>query len=188
MSATNAANVETGAETRAVTPGTQQVEVAVLAGGCFWGVEDILRDVPGVIDTEVGYTGGWLENPKYDDTHHSKSGHAEAVAYYLRSFGAQFRGAAGALVFPITRPNHTQPAGQRHRHAVSLSDFSADGGTASNRGTRHRACRCIREMEAADHHEHRASRDMVRRRRLPPGLSAQESRRVHLPLHARLRN
>ena len=59
--------------------GTQQAEVAVLAGGCFWGVEDLLRDVPGVLDTEVGYTGGWLENPKYDDTHHSKSGHAEAV-------------------------------------------------------------------------------------------------------------
>src|SRR5258706_12039403 len=57
----------------------KQTEVAVLAGGCFWGVEDILRDVPGVIDTEVGYTGGWLENPKYGDTHRSKSGHAEAI-------------------------------------------------------------------------------------------------------------
>src|SRR5688500_19540768 len=54
-------------------------EVAVLAGGCFWGVEEILRDVPGVVDTEVGYTGGWLENPTYDDTHDSRSGHAEAV-------------------------------------------------------------------------------------------------------------
>ncbi len=56
-----------------------EVEVAVLAGGCFWGVEDILRDVSGVIDTEVGYTGGHLENPTYDDTHDGKSGHAEAV-------------------------------------------------------------------------------------------------------------
>jgi len=65
--------------THAVTTSTQQVEVAVLAGGCFWGVEDILRDVPGVIETEVGYTGGWLENPTYHDTHDSKSGHAEAV-------------------------------------------------------------------------------------------------------------
>ena len=65
--------------TRPVTTGAQQLEVAVLAGGCFWGVEDILRDVPGVIDTEVGYTGGWLENPTYEDTHHSRSGHAEAV-------------------------------------------------------------------------------------------------------------
>jgi methionine-S-sulfoxide reductase len=55
------------------------LEVAVLAGGCFWGVEEILRGVPGVIDTDVGYTGGWLENPKYHDTHGSTSGHAEAV-------------------------------------------------------------------------------------------------------------
>ena len=57
----------------------RQTEVAVLAGGCFWGVEEILRGVPGVIDTDVGYTGGGLENPTYDDTHHSKSGHAEAI-------------------------------------------------------------------------------------------------------------
>ena len=57
----------------------QQTEVAVIAGGCFWGIEDILRDVPGVIDTDVGYTGGWLKNPTYHDTHDSKSGHAEAV-------------------------------------------------------------------------------------------------------------
>jgi methionine-S-sulfoxide reductase len=59
--------------------GAPVLEVAVLAGGCFWGVEDILRGVPGVVDTEVGYTGGWLENPTYHDTHDSKSGHAEAV-------------------------------------------------------------------------------------------------------------
>ncbi|HEX6052530.1 MAG TPA: peptide-methionine (S)-S-oxide reductase MsrA [Gemmatimonadaceae bacterium] len=57
----------------------RQTEVAILAGGCFWGVEEILRAVPGVLDTDVGYTGGWLENPTYHDTHDSKSGHAEAV-------------------------------------------------------------------------------------------------------------
>jgi methionine-S-sulfoxide reductase len=54
-------------------------EVALLAGGCFWGVEEILRAVPGVVDTDAGYTGGWLENPTYHDTHDSKSGHAESV-------------------------------------------------------------------------------------------------------------
>jgi len=53
--------------------------VAVLAGGCFWGMQEILRKIPGVLETEVGYTGGWLENPRYEDTHDSKSGHAEAV-------------------------------------------------------------------------------------------------------------
>jgi methionine-S-sulfoxide reductase len=59
--------------------GAQRTEVAVLAGGCFWGVEEILREVPGVLDTDVGYTGGWLKNPTYDDTHDSRSGHAEAI-------------------------------------------------------------------------------------------------------------
>jgi methionine-S-sulfoxide reductase len=65
--------------TRSAVAGAQQTEVAVLAGGCFWGVEEILRAVPGVIDTDVGYTGGWVENPTYEDTHDSKSGHAEAI-------------------------------------------------------------------------------------------------------------
>ncbi|MCE9595605.1 MAG: bifunctional methionine sulfoxide reductase B/A protein [Planctomycetes bacterium] len=54
-------------------------ETAIVAGGCFWGMEDLLRKIPGVVKTDVGYTGGWLANPKYDDTHDSKSGHAEAV-------------------------------------------------------------------------------------------------------------
>jgi peptide-methionine (S)-S-oxide reductase len=65
--------------TRSAVAAERQTDVAVLAGGCFWGVEEILRDVTGVIDTEVGYTGGWLENPTYQDTHDGKSGHAEAI-------------------------------------------------------------------------------------------------------------
>jgi peptide-methionine (S)-S-oxide reductase len=47
----------------------------VLAGGCFWGLEDLIRDQPGVINTEVGYTGGSVENPTYQN----HEGHAEAV-------------------------------------------------------------------------------------------------------------
>ena len=54
-------------------------ETALLAGGCFWGMEDILRDIPGVIDTEVGYTGGTMSSPAYDDVTTGKTGHAESV-------------------------------------------------------------------------------------------------------------
>ena len=50
-------------------------ETAVLAGGCFWGLEDLVRQQPGVLDTEVGYTGGQNDNPTY--RHHP--GHAEAL-------------------------------------------------------------------------------------------------------------
>jgi len=67
----------------------KRTEVAVLAGGCFWGVEEILRDVPGVIETEVGHTGGWLENPTYADTHHSKSGSRRSGPRDVRSGHAQ---------------------------------------------------------------------------------------------------
>ncbi|MEK7136428.1 MAG: peptide-methionine (S)-S-oxide reductase MsrA [Patescibacteria group bacterium] len=47
----------------------------VLAGGCFWGLEELIRKEPGVINTEVGYTGGSVANPTYQN----HTGHAEAV-------------------------------------------------------------------------------------------------------------
>lgn len=52
-----------------------QNQKAVFAGGCFWGLEDLLRTLPGVIDTEAGYTGGKNDNPTYE----FHPGHAEAV-------------------------------------------------------------------------------------------------------------
>lgn len=53
--------------------------VAILAGGCFWCTESEYRGLDGVVYTRVGYIGGHLDNPSYEDTHDSKSGHAEAV-------------------------------------------------------------------------------------------------------------
>lgn len=55
------------------------VEIATLAGGCFWGMEDILRKIPGVVDTDVGYTGGDKQGPDYSAVHTGRTGHAEAV-------------------------------------------------------------------------------------------------------------
>jgi methionine-S-sulfoxide reductase len=58
---------------------TKTREIATLAGGCFWGVEELLRALPGVLDTTVGYTGGTKENPRYEDVKTGRSGHAESI-------------------------------------------------------------------------------------------------------------
>ncbi len=54
-------------------------ETATLAGGCFWGMEEIIRQLPGVASTTVGYSGGTTKDPKYADVKTGETGHAEAI-------------------------------------------------------------------------------------------------------------
>ena len=52
---------------------------ATLAGGCFWGMEDLFRVQEGVLDVEAGYTGGSIQDPTYGQVKTGETGHAEAI-------------------------------------------------------------------------------------------------------------
>ncbi len=54
-------------------------ECAILAGGCFWGLEDLISALSGVLSTKVGYTGGSIANPTYELLKTIDTGHTEAV-------------------------------------------------------------------------------------------------------------
>lgn len=56
-----------------------KLEKSILAGGCFWGMEDLIRKVDGVVKTEVGYAGGQVPNPTYEIVSTGLSGHAESI-------------------------------------------------------------------------------------------------------------
>lgn len=58
---------------------TIQTQKATFGAGCFWGIEETYRTLPGVIDTAVGYMGGTMEHPTYEDVCTDATGHAEVV-------------------------------------------------------------------------------------------------------------
>ncbi|MDX6616996.1 MAG: hypothetical protein QOD60_2087 [Solirubrobacterales bacterium] len=66
---------------------TENTETAILAGGCFWGVEDLIRKQPGVISTRVGYSGGDVPNATYAN----HGSHAEAVEIVFDPDETSFR-------------------------------------------------------------------------------------------------
>ncbi len=97
----------------------------VLAGGCFWGVEELFRNLEGVLNTEVGYTGGTTENPSYETVKNGDTGHAESI---LIEFDPQKINLAEILDFffkihdPTTLNQQGNDRGSQYRSAIFFSE------------------------------------------------------------------
>lgn len=96
-------------------------EKAILAGGCFWGMEDLIRKRPGVLDTRVGYTGGDVPNATY--RHHGT--HAEAIEIEYDPTQTSYR---ELLEFffqihdPTTKNRQGNDVGTSYRSAIFVVD------------------------------------------------------------------
>ncbi|GAB4021860.1 MAG: bifunctional methionine sulfoxide reductase B/A protein [Bdellovibrio sp.] len=100
---------------------SSKYETAYLAGGCFWGMEEIIRHIKGVVETEVGYSGGNVKNPNYEMIKTGTTGHAETVKVvfdpsilsYEELLGYFFR-----MHDPTTKNRQGNDVGTQYRSAI----------------------------------------------------------------------
>ena len=99
----------------------ESIETTYLAGGCYWGLEDLIRKIPGVINTEVGFSGGHIKNVSYKEVTRGDTGHAETIKIEFDNNELSFK----ELLFnffkmhdPTTLNQQGNDSGTQYRSAI----------------------------------------------------------------------
>ena len=104
-----------------LTPDVEGMQRAILAAGCFWGVEAAFREIEGVVATRVGYAGGTTANPTYEQVCSDTTGHAEAVQVWFDpnvvSYG-ELLDTFWSIHDPTTRDRQGWDFGSQYRSAI----------------------------------------------------------------------
>ena len=162
-------------------------EVAILAGGCFWGMEHVLLDAPGIVDIEVGYAGGTAKSVTYEDVSSGTTGYAESVKVTFDPSVLSYEDLLVHWYFrghnPTTLNRQNNDVGTQYRSEIfTMSPAQAKAGA---RGPR--AGRAQRQVGVPDRHQDRAGDLVGPRRGLSPGLPGQAPARLQRPLPAVVR-
>ena len=159
--------------------------VATLAGGCFWGMEELIRQQPGVLSTLVGYTGGTTLDPVYEQVHTGATGHAEAIQITFDPAKTSYE-AILTFFFQIHDPTTPGRQGNDIGSQDPVRDLLPRPGTAGGGGAGEGQGGRQRLLAAQGRHRDRSGRCVPCRRGLPPELPGQASGRLHLPFRPAL--